>query len=314
MSCFNCGHEISEDARFCECCGAPQTGAREGLLGVVKAPLLATNQYVRALKRFWWLLVLGLGIALIAAVMSVYRIDLSSVPPSFERRAEITYTASSRLLVTSAEAPYLRTQVEDTVTGADGTTQVYTNAPDIATLITAANLYPILIESEEVQQLREKMAGPLPGAVTSRAIYEVSSPSRFELSQVPVVEVFGYAGTTADAVNMTQATVDAFVAYMEEQQDRAGLSRLDRIVIQEIQGPEGAVATGGTSLSLPLMIFLVTAAAFVVLAFLLDRLFPAGIPLPFRSRGSSGAVEEPEFAEASSTAELERRAQARSRV
>ena len=62
------------------------------------------------------------------------------------------------------------------------------------------------------------------------------------------------------------------------------------------------------------MIFLVTAAAFVVLAFLLDRLFPAGIPLPFRSKGSSGAVEEPEFGEASSAAELERRAQARSRV
>jgi hypothetical protein len=162
------------------------------------------------------------------------------------------------------------------------------------------------------------MAGPLPGAVTTRAIYEVNSPSRFELSQVPVVEVFGHADTTAAAVNITQATVDAFLAYIEDQQDRAGLHIRDRVLIQVIQEPEGAVATGGTPLSLPLMLFLVISAAFVVLAILLDRLFPAGIlpagiRLPLR-RGASVPDEEPELGEAAAASERERHAQARSRV
>ena len=109
--------------------------------------------------------------------------------------------------------------------------------------------------------------------------------------------------------------MDAFLAYIEDQQDDAA-STSRPVVIQEIQGPEGAVATGGTPLSLPLMIFLVTAAAFVVLAILLDRLFPAGSSRPIRApeAGSLRPVEEPELGEASSASERERHAQARSRV
>jgi hypothetical protein len=289
MSCLNCGHEIPEDARFCARCGAAQTssrdgGLREGGLAVVKAPAAAPgNQYLRALRRFWWLLIVGVGIAGIAAILAVYRVDLSSM--GLEKKAQLTYTASSRLLITSDEQPYFRTHVTEEVTTPDGTVQEYSSAPDIGTLISAANLYPILISSDEVQELRDEMAGPLPGSVTTRAIYEVNSPSRFELSQVPVIEVFGHAGTSADAVAVTQATVDAFQAYVDRAQDASRLSRQERVFVQEIQQPDGAVATGGTSASLPLMLFVVIAAAFFALVILLDRLFPAGIrlPLPWRT-------------------------------
>ena len=301
MSCLNCGHEIPEDARFCARCGAAQTSSRdgglpEGGLAVVKAPLLSGSQYLRALGRFWWLLVLGVGIAAIAAILAVYRVDFSSM--GLEKKAQLTYTASSRLLITSNEAPYLRHSITRDVAGPDGSTQEYTSAPDIGTLISAANLYPILIESDEVQELREEMAGPLPGSVTTRAIYEVNSPSRFELSQVPVVEVFGHAGTSAGAVAITQATVDAFRAYVDRTQDAAGLRRHERILIQEIQQPAGAAASGGTSASLPLMLFVVIAAAFFALAILLDRLFPAGLRLPLRWRAVPAPAGEPALGEA----------------
>jgi len=306
MSCLNCGHEIPEDARFCARCGAAQTGPRESGLAVVKSPLLSGNQYVRALRRFWWLLVLGLGIAAIAAIAAVYRIDFFSVPPSLEKRAQVTYTASARLLVTSAEAPYFRTIVTREISGeGDAETQEFAGAPDIGTLITTANLYPILIESDEVEELRQEMAGPLQGSVTTRAIYEVNSPSRFELSQVPVVEIFGHSSTFAGAVGITQATVDAFQVYVNRTQDRAGLQRQERILLQQIQRPAGAVASGGSSLSLPLMLFVVIAGAFFALAILLDRLFPAGLSLPRRWRTPSGPPDETELGEPSSEPEPE---------
>ena len=309
MSCLNCGHEIPEDARFCGRCGAPQTssrdgGLREGGLAVVKPPLAAGNQYLRALRRFWWLLVLGLGVAAIAAILSVYRVDLSSM--GLEKKAQLTYTASSRLLVTSDEAPYVRHSITRDVAGADGSTQEYTSAPDIGTLISAANLYPILIESDEVAKIRDEMAGPLPGSVTTRAIYEVNSPSRFELSQVPVVEVFGHAGTAGGAVAITQATVEAFRAYVDESQDAAGLRKQERILVQEIQQPAGAAASGGSSASLPLMLFVLIAAAFFALAILLDRLFPGGIRLPLRWRTAPAHAGEAALGEAG--AEPEQRA------
>ena len=292
MSCLNCGHEIHEGARFCARCGAPQTGPTDGGLGVAKSPLLAGNQYVRALRRFWWLLVLGLGVAAIAAIAAVYRIDFGSVPPSLEKRDQVTYTAVARLLVTSPEAPYFRTTVTRETETDDGepAQQEQAGAPDIGTLISTANLYPILIESDEVRQKRQELFGPLPGSITTRAIYEVNSPSRFELSQVPVVEVYGHSDTYAGAVDLTQATVEAFDDYVDETQDEAGLRRQERILIQEIQRPDSAISSGGTSLSLPLMLFVVVASAFVALAILLDRLFPFGLALPRRRRAVPEAV------------------------
>jgi len=309
MSCLNCGHEIREDARFCVRCGAPQRDPRDGGLAVVKSSPLAGNQYVRALKRFWWLLVLGLGIAAIAAIAAVARIDFFSVPPSLEKRAQVVYTASARLLVTSSEAPYFRTTVTRELPGGEGepTTQTFAGAPDIGTLISTANLYPILIESDEVQQLRQEMAGPLPGAITTRAIYEVNSPSRFELSQVPVVEIYAHSNTYAGAVDLAQATVEAFMAYVDQTQDEAGLGREERILLQEIQRPDGAVASGGASLSLPLMLFVVVAAAFVVLAILLDRLFPFGLALPRRWRAAPGPADDADIGEPSSEPEAQAR-------
>ncbi len=307
MHCLNCGHDIDEGARFCARCGAPQTGARDGGLSVVKSPLLAGNQYVRALRRFWWLLLLGLGVAAIAAIAAVYRIDLGSVPPALEKRAQVTYTSSARLLVTSNEAPYFRTTVTRELPTDEGeTTQEFAGAPDIGTLITTANLYPILIESDEVSRLRQELHGPLPGSVTTRAIYEVNSPSRFELSQVPVVEVYGHAATYSGAVEITQATVDAFLEYMDRTQDEAGLSRQERIILQQIQQPDGAISSGGASLSLPLMLFVVVAAAFVALAILLDRLFPFGLRLPRRWRTVPEPAEEAELVEASPEPERRR--------
>lgn len=245
----------------------------------VKSPPPGVSSYVGALGQFWWLLVIGVAIAAVAALASFYRIDVSSLPPNLEKREELTYTASARLLVTSAEAPYFRTTVTQEVVGPDGEVQTFSNAPELTTLISTANLYPILIESDEVRQLRDEMAGPLPGAIATRAIYEVNSPSRFELSQVPVVEVFGMADTAAGAMKLAQATVSAFMVYVDRAQDNANLDRQQRVLLKEIQRPVGAIASGGTSLSLPLMIFLIITAAFVALAILLSRLFPAGLGL-----------------------------------
>jgi zinc ribbon protein len=287
MHCLNCGHEIEANARFCAGCGAPQTGASPYELPAARSPRLPGNPYVRALKRFWWVIVLGLGVALIAAVAAVYRIDLGSVPPSLEKREQVTYTASARLLVTSAEAPYYRTTVERVSEGPptgeeeEPSSTTFLTAPDLGTLISTANLYPILVESDEVQSIRQEAAGPLPGTVTSRAIYEVNSPSRFELSQVPVLEIYGSSDTYGGAVKLTEATVAAFQTYLDRTQDKANLRQNERILLEQIQRPTGAVASGGASLSLPLMLFVVISAAFVGLTILLDRLFPFGL-LPAR--------------------------------
>ena len=309
MSCLNCGHQNEADARFCACCGAPQTGSVKDGFAIAKQRSLGRNRYVGALRRHWWLLALGLGIAALAAILSIYRVDVLSA--SVEKRDQVTYTAAARLLVTSAEAPYFRTTVPREVVAEGGVpTEGFASAPDLGTLISTANLYPILIESDEVSRLRQEQFGALAGSITTRAIYEVNSPGRFELSEVPVVEVFGHADTYAGAVQLTQATVEAFMVYVDETQDRAGLRGEERIVVEQLQRPVTAVESGGTSFSLPLMLFVVVAAASVALAILLDRLFPFGL----RLRRRSPTVSEPAVGVSSGEANPEpeaRRSQAR---
>jgi hypothetical protein len=312
MHCLNCGHEIEANARFCARCGAPQTGASPHELPAARSPRLLGNPYVRALKRFWWVVVVGLGVALIAAVAAVYRIDLGSVPPSLEKREQVTYTSSARLLVTSAEGPYFRTTVERVSEGPptgeeeEPSSTTFLTAPDLGTLISTANLYPILVESDEVQSIRQEQAGPLPGTVTSRAIYEVNSPSRFELSQVPVLEIYGSSDTYGGAVKLTEATVAAFQTYLDRTQDKANLRRDERILLEQIQRPTGAVASGGASLSLPFMLFVVISAAFAGLTILLDRLFPFGLLPARRWRAAPEPAGGADLGEAG--AEPERRA------
>ncbi|HEU4450244.1 MAG TPA: zinc ribbon domain-containing protein [Gaiellaceae bacterium] len=312
MICLNCGHEMQESARFCARCGAPQTGTPARELTAARTTRIFGSPYVRALRRYWWLLLVGAGVAFIAAVAAVYRIDFGSVPPALEKRAQVSYTSSARLLVTSAEAPYFRTTVPRETegspdeTGATETT-TFMSAPDIGTLINHANLYPVLIESDEVDQIRQEQAGTLPGTVTARAIYAINSPSRFEISQVPVVEVFATSGTYGGAVKLAQATVRAFTTYVDRIQDEAKLEDEQRTVLQEIARPQTAVESGGSSLSLPLMLFVLISAAFAGLALLLDRLFPLGLLSSRRLRAFAGPDGEVATVEPSAEPELETR-------
>jgi hypothetical protein len=242
---------------------------------------MSPNQYVRALRRFWWLLLLGTAIAFFAAIASVYRLDFSSIPPDVQKRAHVTYTASARLLVTSSDAPFFRRTVYTRVTNPDGSPgePVFaTGPPDLGALISNANLYPLLIESDEVQKLRQEMHGVIPGSVTAHAIYAVASPNRFELSQVPVIEVFAFSSSYSAAVDLAQSTVDAFTEYVEREQDQADLESEERILIRELKRPASAAASQESSRTLPLMLFVAILAAFVALAVVLNRIYPSELP------------------------------------
>jgi len=280
-TCLNCGQEVSGAERFCPRCGVPQRPTRlRASVSSLGWPLPRGTPYLHAFQRFWWLGLVALAVAGLAAISSVYRIGFSSIPPSLEKRAQISYASSARILVTSDEAPFFRTTVTRVLdvpaTDEAGGTRpvVSSSAPDIGTLVLAANLYPIFIESDEVREIRDRMFGPLPGSVSARAIYAVASASRFELSQVPVVEIFAVAATHSGAVDLAQGTVDAFVRFMDQTQDRAGLKQEERILVKQLQRPEAALASGDASLGLPLLLFVAVIGAFVALTLLLDRLLP----------------------------------------
>src|SRR5436190_16825111 len=149
------------------------------------------NEYVQACRRFWWILVIGL----VAALAVGYEVAKHHSAP--------TYSATLKMIVDSPSRPFIRTGVTTITTQpartqivktpikhADGSvtyrTQVVTlpqssavtdQTPDTQTLVSAANLYPSLIESDAVAALREKQFGPINGTVTATAEFATSTPT-----------------------------------------------------------------------------------------------------------------------------------------
>jgi len=250
-----------------------------------------------ALLRFWWLLGLGIVVAIGAAAWMVY--DLPDLTP----RTKATYTANAQLFVTSPDGSYIRLSVPRAVeTGGDtsssaksskkqastresGGPLIVRDPPNVQPLLAAANLYPLLIESDQVSALRRKMFGPIPGTVQAQAVGAVSTPSRFVPSELPVIDIFASSSSAQRAEALAFATSRAFQRWIRLEQDRAGLERRERVLINVLRAPHGAVESGGPSFGIPVLVALAVLASFCLLALALDRIF-AGAP---KTRASESA-------------------------
>jgi hypothetical protein len=213
------------------------------------------------------------------ATLMMYSVELG-FPPKLTERERPVYSSQARLFVTSGDAPYLRTAVQRTTTvpiGTDGeqaTPVQVIDAPDVTTLVDAANVYPLLIESDEVSNLRTEMFGELPGIVEAQAIFSTATASRFRPSEIPVIVLYATSGTAQGAMDLAGATSKAFRTWVVRAQQRAGIDPKQRILIQELQSPTPAAVTGGTGLGIPIMAMLAVLTAFGAAAILLDRNFP----------------------------------------
>ncbi len=240
------------------------------------------TEYVPALRRFWWVLVLGLLVAAAAALSALYSI------PSFERREQPSYVATARLLVTGPQAPYLRAAITTSQeltrdasaagpvprAGSETTTVLQTSPPDVQPFVRAANLYPLFIESDQVKAERERLFGPTGGTVSARAIYSVSTASRFTGSEVPVIQVFGEDASPEEAIAVTTQTATAFMSWIKGEQAKAQVPARQRILITNIQKPSEAFPTSTPSPLLGIIAFAGVFFAFLLLAIALDRLYP----------------------------------------
>lgn len=237
-----------------------------------------SSGYGPALRRFWWIVVLGGFVAVFVAALMLYSVE-PSFPPKLTDREKPLYTAQARLFVTSGEAPYLRTSVprlrEVPIGGGAGATFTRVNeTPDVSTLVDAANLFPLLIESDEVSRLRTEQSGDIPGEVTAKAIFATATANRYQPSGIPVIELFATAGSPRDATALAGATSKAFRTWIVRKQNQAEIDVKDRILIEELEAPSGAVATGGAGIGLPVLALLAVLTAFGAGAIMLDRTFP----------------------------------------
>jgi hypothetical protein len=251
--------------------------------------------YLNALRRFWWVVALGAAVATVAAVAARYSIGV--FPPSLTDKTAISYTATSRLLVSSANNPEIRSQTSFPVRGrtvsgerASSSQPPIVQFNDINTVVRNANLYPLLIESDEVADFRRERYGELPGSVTALGEYATAVGNRVELSEIPVIRLTAVSDSDDGAIELADKTAKAFIGWLLSEQDRTGVRTQDRMVVEQLNVPLAAAASQGSSNAMPILVFLMVFGAFCVLAVLLDRLVE---PHPERARERvSSAIEQ----------------------
>jgi hypothetical protein len=261
---------------------------------------------LRALFRFWWVCLLGCIAAAVVLIVMVYRVDVG-LPPELEQRSQIHYVASTELLVDSPTGPYLRGATGEVVqptrsataaraktttakaSGAQAPTIIF--SPDKKGLIDAANLFPLIIESDEVRAIREQKIGVVPGRVTATALYAIRGVNRYRPSNVPVIKISSTAGTPVAAVTLTQATTDAFRFWLAAEQDRAKVPAAQRILVRELRAPTSAYPVGGPKYGLPLLAAIAVLSAFAGLALVLDQSFPRRTALEVAAPEGVAATE-----------------------
>jgi hypothetical protein len=225
-------------------------------------------------------MVIGLAVSQAAAIFAVYNVDFATMPPSLTQREQPKYSAQGRLLVTDGDEPHLRRAVTVTVqppaTAGNETPKPVqvSQAPDTGTLVRAANLYPLLIESDQVAAVREDLFGPMKGELKAQAVFAISTPSRFTPSDVPVIQLIAVADSPKQAIDLVRHTTTAFVRWMTDTQDKKRIKPAQRITVTSIQAPKGAISFGGSSSVLPVLVFGIMLMAFAALAVFLDRMFP----------------------------------------
>jgi hypothetical protein len=267
------------------------------------------QQMLRALVRFWWVTILGIGLAGLVFVFATYKVTLG-VPPKLEARSQPTYAASTQLLITSKRDPYLSaanvnnrvikfpsadssTSGTTTTGGTTAPTQTYgydnSGADgDLQRLVEIANSLPPRVTSDPVIRLRNDKFRRIDGSVSAVNPYAFSGAGGFRSGPLPYIKINGTAKSRQDAIDITNTTALAFKQWFEDRQVKSGTKVGDRVLVEQVNSAETATPQGGSK---PLLG--VAAAALVLLgaagfALALERLIPR------RSRRTQRAVAAPE--------------------
>jgi capsular polysaccharide biosynthesis protein len=227
-------------------------------VGTENSAAAGTN--VRALTRYWWLVVAGLVLGAAAAVV-VYK-----------QEAKPRYTATTNLFVNSSSAPYLRTQQGAQPNARTKTGNSATKAtPDTNTLVNAANTYPLLIQSDRISQVRQRHYGTIPGTVTANALNATTNTyGVYRPSPLPVIQVKATSTTPEHAEQLVDGTVAAFQLWMRQQQKQHQIPPSERISVQQLSTPTVATVNA-RSKGLPLFIGVLVLLAFCGLAVIADN-------------------------------------------
>lgn len=241
------------------------------------------NEHVAAFVRFWWVACIAFVVAGVAGAAVIYEIQLG-VPPKLDDRTPPSYAATMRLLLNNAENPIVRTGVTEVTPrsplgGSDEARAplVETSPPGVDALVDAANLLPLVIESDVVATLRGERVGRLRGTVTAQPLYaRPDDRPGLRPTAVPIIEVEAVSPTPTEAVQLIRGTTRGFQQWLVREQERANVAPAQRIVAQPLYEAPKVAVESESSYGLALLVVGAVLAGAALLITVLHRTVPPG--------------------------------------
>ena len=235
--------------------------------------------YLRVLWRFRLLMTVGLLLASSLAILSVARVNFDG-SPKLEYRQQEQWVSRAMLLITEPKFPEGRSVFQQSIPPASSD-QVQDYAPPFANperFVALANLYGQLATSDPVRQIMLK-DGRVNGVIESAPVSTVNGAA-----SLPLLSIGGISTTPAQARRLTIRAVTAFLTFLESEQQRSGIPKSQRVVLQVIKQPTKVQLLRGRPKTLPAVIFLTVLLAVGGVVFELENLRPRIPPLPSEER------------------------------
>ena len=101
---------------------------------------------------------------------------------------------------------------------------------------------------------------------------------------LPIIAVTGIAATAPRSAELTAKATSALLAYISQNQERAGIRANNRVVVQRMQSPTQTSLIQSRPITLPMMVFIAGLSLVFGFVFVLDNL-----------KGSRDPVTQPEL-------------------
>jgi hypothetical protein len=254
--------------------------------------------YIRVLWRFRLIVAAGFVLAMALALLSMVHVSTSGIT---YRQNEL-WSSTMRLLVTQSGFPEGRLYAQvptapqdktgttgdaSTPTG-DQTTSGGIPVVDPGRLNSLAIFYAELATSDPVRQLMRR-DGPVRGKVIATALKDEQSGTL-----LPMIDLAAISTSPQAAVMLALRGADALSTFLTAQQRANNVPAADRVVLQTLIQPKGALVFQPRSKTMPIVVFLVIMFGIVALAFLLESLKP-------RAQAKTG-LKETDFADTATQA------------
>jgi hypothetical protein len=247
--------------------------------------------YGQVLWRHRFVVLGGAALALLLAILSFYRVDLSGgIPRLTPRKAEVWQSQAS-LFLTQAGFPAGRNSINLVPVAVGGQVVPTPQYNQPGALGSLASLYAQLAMSDAVMN-RMRRAGPVPGSFLVTPVADSSGRST-----QPLLNLFGQAPTPQGAERTVERGLTAFVGYIHARQVAAKIPVSQRVQLAVVNAPGPASVIQPRKKTLPFVIFLAVLFASVALAFILENVAGRRATVTELKPGSSagtGAEGEPQ--------------------